>query len=116
MIKGHKGLVAINRLAAADASKALVAAPGANKRIVVSKLNFQVITAAAQAVDVGQDGGGVTQQVLSLPASASGTGGVDLGDGFALPENVALTAKPAAAGPAIQFQVEYVIETINYPV
>ncbi len=113
--RGYRALVANNRLLAADATKALIAAPGAGRRIVVFIVNYQVVTSAAQAVDVGVDAGGVTKQVLSLPASATGVGNVNLGnEGFALDENVALTAKPALAGPAIQFQIVYIVQKINY--
>lgn len=111
--RGYKSQVICNRLLAGDASRALIAAPGADKRLVILKINYQVITPAASAVDVGVSGGGVTKQVLSLPASASGSNGTNLGDiGFALDANTALTAVPAAAGPVIQFQVEYYVE--NY--
>lgn len=110
--KGYPVIVGCNRLLAGDAVKALIAAPGVGKKIVITKINFQVVTSAAQAVDVGVDGGGVTKQVLSLTASATGTGGSNLGEGFELDENVALTARPAAAGPAIQFQYEYFVKLV----
>lgn len=112
-IKGYNTQVACNRLLATDANKALIAAPGAGKKIVVVKVNYQIVTSAAQAVDVGVSGGGVTKQVLSIPASATGVNGVNLGMGFELDENVALTAVPGAAGPAIQFQVEYYIKNLK---
>lgn len=112
-VKGFKTTVACNRLLAGEASKAIIAAPGTGKRLVIVKANYQVVVAAAQAVDVGVDGGGVTKQILSLAASASGASGVNLGDGFALDTNVALTAKPAAAGPVVQFQVEYYVEEVS---
>lgn len=114
--RGYEPQNAANRLLAGDASKVLVAAPGDNKRLRILKLNYQVVVSAAQAVDVGVSGGGVTKQVLSLASAATGTGGVNLGErGFPLDENVALTAVPGAAGPAIQFQVEYYVEDILTP-
>jgi hypothetical protein len=107
-----KLLTAANRLLAGDATRALIAAPGTGYRLIIVIINFQIITSAAQAVDVGVNAGGVTKQVLSLPASATGVGGANLGEGFALDENAALTAVPAAAGPAIQFEVVYYKEKL----
>lgn len=111
-VKGYPTVAGVQRLLVGDASRTLIAAQGANTAIVVTKLNYQVITAAAQAVDVGVSGGGVTQQILSLAASQAGTGGVNVGDGFQLPANTALTAVPAAAGPVIQFEFEYYVKVV----
>jgi hypothetical protein len=112
--RGHKTLVANQRLLVGDTTRALIAAPGAGYRLVIMKINYQVITSAAQSVDVGVSGGGVTKQVLSLPVSPTGVNGTNLGDqGFALDTNVALTALASGAGNVIQFQVEYFQERVD---
>jgi hypothetical protein len=85
--------------------------------LVIVKLNWQSITAAAQPVDVGVSGGGVAQQVTSLPASlpVGANGGVNLGDGYEMPDNTALTALPGGAGPAVQFEIEYYVKITVLP-
>lgn len=102
--------MAAQRLLAADTTRALVAAPGVGSRIRVYSVAWTPRVAAAQIVDVGVDGGTVAQQVASIPASAATPGGIVSEAGFPLPENTALSAKPAAAGPEISFLVEYVVE------
>jgi len=96
------------RLAAADASKTLVAAPGAGKRLRIYRLVATIVTAAAQQIDVKSSGGAVV--VASIPASASTPVIWESQNGLALTVNETLVAAPAAAGPAVQFLVEYAIE------
>lgn len=108
-MRGYRTRTAIQRLLVGDATRTLVPAPGVGKSIVVKKINYQVITPAAQPIDVGVSGGGVTAQLLSVAASGAGSGGANFGSGYALPENTALTAVPGAAGPVVQFQVEYYV-------
>jgi hypothetical protein len=102
--------VASNRLLAAEASKVLIAAPAAGYFIRVFSLLATCVTAAAQQIDVGKDGGTVLQQIISIPAS--GTVPVDFWSdaGFSMPEAIALSAVPASTGPAWQFLIEYTIE------
>lgn len=110
MRSNRRMLVASQRLLVGDATRALVAAPGAGLRLRIFSILATCVTAAAQIVDVGVDGGGVTQQVMSIPASGTTPTDYWSDEGFTLPANTALSAKPAAAGPAWQFLVEYTIE------
>jgi len=99
-------------LAAADASKSLIAAPGVGMAIAVQAIHWSIVTAAAQLVKIGVSAGTEAQQLLEFAASASGNGSRFFsGRGFILPSNTALTAVPAAAGPAIHF----IIESNNIP-
>lgn len=97
-------------LGAADTTKTLRAAPGANLQLVVSVLNCTVLISAAQAVDVEDTSGAV--EFLRLPLSVAA--GLDyarnLDEGLKLTVNEALIIKPAAAGPSIHCTAEgYVI-------
>lgn len=100
-------------LAAADASKELIVAPDSGLAIRILAIHWSIVTSAAQLTKVGKDGGTEAEQVLELAASASGNGTRrfnDNGPGWKMPAATALTAKPAAAGPAIHFIVEYTVE------
>lgn len=99
------------RLLAADAVRALIAAPGAGLAIRVFYCLATVVTSAAQQVDVGVAAGTVAQQFMSLPASAVLPVEFRSEEGFVLPANTALSADPALAGPAVQFFIEYTIES-----
>lgn len=93
-----------------DASKELVAAPSAGYAVYVKAIHWSVTTAAAQLIKVGKSAGTEAQQCLELAASASGNGSrIFAGKGFPIPAATALTVKPAAAGPAVHFIVEYSI-------
>lgn len=105
-------LVVSTQLAVGDASKILVAAPGAGLAIRVFKIIPSVLTAAAQAIQVGVNAGGITQQLLAIAASVTLATIFDSDEGYRLPANTALSAVPAAAGPAVNFVVEYVIESV----
>jgi len=108
----RRKMTAQGRLLAADTTRALIAAPGVGFRLRIFRVFASVATVAAQAIDVGVDGGGVGQQVLSIAASATIPHHFWCEEGFPLPENTAFSAKPAAAGPAVQFFVEYIIEKL----
>lgn len=93
-------------LGTGDTSKALIAAPSTGYCISVLVIHWDITTAAAQAVSVG-DG---TSNPLKFAASASGNGTRRFGsNGMKLAAATALTATPAAAGPAINFVIEYTI-------
>lgn len=95
-------------LGAGDASKTIIAAPGAGKKLVVTKIIATVVTVAAQTVDIEDTSG--TVEVLKLPASAAGQYRAEFGHGMELTTNEALIIKPAAAGPAIHVSAEaYVV-------
>jgi len=49
---------------------------------------------------------------MSIPSSGTAPTIYESWDGFLLPENTALSADPAAAGPAWQFIVEYITEEL----
>lgn len=101
---------AVVALAATDETKVLKAAPGAGRQLVITKWSYRSTTSAAQAITVG-DG---TITVDTLPASI--TAGVmhegpNLEIGLTLTANTALSATPAAAGPAGRFIVEgYILD------
>jgi len=107
---GRAFLTAAQRLLAADTTRDIIATPGATFRLRIFRIVASVVTSAAQQIDVGVSGGGVTQQIISIPASSAGVISFESDEGFLMPANKALVAKPAAAGPAIQFFVEYTIE------
>jgi len=102
--------VASNRLLTGDASVILVAAPAAGYFIRVFSLLATCVTAAARQIDVGKNGGTVIQQIISIPSNATAPTDYWSDAGFIMPEATALSAVPAAAGPAWQFLVEYTIE------
>jgi hypothetical protein len=103
---------AINRLLVADTTRAIIAAPAAGFALRIFRVIATVVTAAAQQVDLGVAAGGVTKQVLSIPASATLPTVFESEEGFLLDPAVALTAVPVAAGPAVQFFVEYTVDKI----
>ena len=111
MAFNRRKLVAVNRLLVGDASKAIIAAPAATFALRIFKVIATIVTAAAQQIDLGVNGGGVTKQIISIPASATLPTVFESEEGFLLDSATALTAKPAAAGPAVQFFVEYTIES-----
>jgi len=77
----------------------LVAAPGADRTLVVQGLTIAITTAAAQAFDI-EDDSATPVEIFKAPASlAVGTYGADMGVlGVALTENTALQFDTAAAG------------------
>lgn len=109
-MQNRRKLVAIQRIAAADASKVLIAAPAAGFALRIFKVIATIVTSAAQQVDVGHDGGGVTKQAFSIPASAVVPTVFESEEGFLMDPATAFSAKPAAAGVAVQFFIEYQIE------
>lgn len=97
---------------AADALKILVAAPGVNKRLVITGYYATSMTAAAQAVQI-QDGAGAFN-VDQIPASwgVGLTHNYNFKKGLTLPTNQSVTAFPNAAGPSIFFIIEGFIEFV----
>jgi len=61
-------------------------------------------------VDIGVAAGAAALQMASIPASSATPGRVECDTGFILAENTAFSADPVAAGPEIQFLIEYIIE------
>jgi len=100
------------RLLVGDAVKELIAAPGAGYALRIFYILATCVTSAAQQVDVGKAAGTVAQQIMSIPSSGTAPTIYESWDGFLLPENTALSADPAAAGPAWQFIVEYITEEL----
>lgn len=95
---------------AADASKTIVAAPGANKRIVVHRADMSITTSAAQAIDL-EDTSGTVEVYKGGASLAVGTDVKRLfTEGMPLTINEAFIYKPAAAGPAGHIVCEYWIE------
>lgn len=88
-------------LAAADATKTLVAAK-AGRSIVITHLVFRVITSAAQLVTVAAGSTVVKRIGVSEAVGAEGFIG-PMAYGLIGQSGQALVATPAAAGPAIDF-------------
>lgn len=103
-------LVIAARLLAAEAVNALIPAPAAGFRLRIFSVAYSVRVAAAQIVDLGVAAGTAAQQIGAIPASFAGVGQILSEAGFALPAATAFSADPVAAGPEIQFLIEYVIE------
>lgn len=104
--------IASNRLLVGDASKILIAAPAAGYFIRVFSILATCVTAGAQQIDVGVNGGGVLQQIMSIPSGATAPTDFWSDAGFSLPPATALSAVPAAAAPAWQFIIEYTVEQV----
>lgn len=102
--------IASERLLVGDASKILILAPAAGNFIRVFSILATCVTAAARQIDVGVNAGTVLQQIISIPASAVVPTDFWSDTGFSLPVATALSAVPAAAGPAWQFIMEYTVE------
>lgn len=97
---------------AADASKEIVAAPGAGKKIVVHSIQGSILVSAAQACDIEDTSG--TEELIRFAASP--TAHMQFArkwdNGYPLTTNEALLIKPAAAGPSVHVTVEYWIDGI----
>lgn len=88
-----------------DTSKSLLAAPGANKQIVVTFLVASVVVSAAQAVDIAIG----TVNVMRIGASPGVAAQQFMGpmvEGIKGIANTALVITPAAAGPKIHVIAE----------
>lgn len=108
---GAKGLQRVQvSFLAADASKTIIAAPGANKRIVVHRFDVSITTSGAQPFDL-EDTSGTVELYKGGASLAVGT---DIKrvftEGFPLTINEAFIYKPAAAAPAGHIVVEYWVE------
>lgn len=93
-------------LAAADASKTLVAADP-TVQIAVTHLSITGITAAAQTMFIGDSS--ATNKVISYPNSQPSVGThheVDLTEGLRLVKGEALIIKPNNPGPSIHVVAE----------
>lgn len=97
-------------LAAADAAKVLVAAPGAKKAVRVFKIIATCDTSAAQKISIAD--GGFARLLMKIPASSAVPHVLESQEGILLAENQTLLAAPAAAGPAWNFYVEYTIDNL----
>lgn len=87
-------------LLAAETSKELLPAPGANKKLCVRSLFVSVLVSAAQTVSIQSATGGVVlAKIAATPGITQFT--VDLPGGVDLPDNTALNIVPAAAGPSV---------------
>lgn len=98
---------------AGDASKEIVAAPGAGKALVVTRVHLYLTTAAAQTFNL-EDNNGTPISFSKFPASlAVGVYfGPDLEKGIQLTTNKNFQYKPAAAGPAGHIIAEgYIVPT-----
>lgn len=95
---------------AGDATKELVAAPGANKFISVTACHVFISTAAAQTFDIESGDGAV--ELMKFPASQAGNHKIESPAGFDLPVNTNLRYQPAGAGPAGVVLVEYFIDGV----
>jgi hypothetical protein len=86
-------------LLAGDATKLLKAAPGAGKKLVVTRWSYYSVTSAAQAITLGDGTIIVGRLVASITAGVYVPGMItDLG--IQLTANTAFSITPAAAGPA----------------
>lgn len=108
-VKNQPVAVVTTELAAADASKVLLAADTAAKYNLL-KLQWTVFTSAAQAISVTIG----STVILRLPSglAAGSNGNFTFGDGKKSALNEALTVTPAAAGPGISWVVEYQREPV----
>jgi hypothetical protein len=87
-----------------DAGKALQAAPGAGKRLNVTRLILNVTTAAAVVFDIESVGGAT--ELFKAPASLAAGNYIIIdseGPGISLPENVGLSVVAAAGVGATVF-------------
>lgn len=108
----RKLIMAANGIATGESSKELVAAPAAGYRLNIFYVLATCKTAAAQLIIVGESGGGVTKQIMTIPASGVAPVLFDSSDGFLLTAATALSAVPASAGPAWSFVIGYTIEKV----
>lgn len=102
---------ALVAIAAADSTKAIIAAPATGSRIRVFRARYISKTSAAQAMTLAD---GATN-ILDLAASVTAHAVIDTGflpSGIPLAAATALTATPAAAGPAGTFYVQYTVEQV----
>jgi len=89
--------VAVNILVGSGTTT-IQASPGANARLVVTRMSVAITTSAAQSFDIESSGG--TVELYKAPASLA-VGLVFMGDmfqGVPLPVNEALQYTPSAAG------------------
>jgi hypothetical protein len=123
MKTNRRFLRATDRLLVGDTSRVLIAAVAAGGgavvaatyRIVIFRVIATILTSAAQSVQVGQNAGGVTKQAFVIPASAVGTVHFESEEGWrGLDVTTAFSAVPAAAGPAVHFDIEYTIEQLTW--
>lgn len=102
-------LTAQNTLGAADATKELAAAPGAERILVIVTLQGSVIVSAAQLCDIESGDGAVELVKFGVSPGLGHFSRMWIG-GYKLPPNTSLRIQPAAAGPSIHATVEYYIE------
>lgn len=111
----HKGFVAQTvtvPFVAGDASKVLVAAPGVGKAINVVGARVTITVSAAQTVDIESAGGATEVIKTGVSPAVNSSYEFKSSHGLRLPENVALSYVPSAAGCAGLAVVEYFIDGI----
>ncbi len=94
-----------NTLAAADSTKTLLAG-GAGITIVILSVTVTGLTAAAQAVYVGDTSGTVKALSFGVSLAVNAQLAVQLVEGLRLTEGEDLIVKPAAAGPSVHVVAE----------
>jgi hypothetical protein len=112
MSLNRRKLVALQRLLVGDANRQIIGAPGAGFALRIFRVIASCVTSAAQQIDVGTFGGGVTAQIMSIPSGATIAETWESEEGFLQAANTAFGATPVAAGPAWHFIVEYQIEKL----
>jgi len=95
-----------------DATRVIVAAPGAGFRIVVTGYQWMSVVSAAQIVTLESSDAAVILGRFGASVPVGTSGRMDFGRGVALPANTALRFTPAAAGPSMFIFVEYFTEPV----
>jgi hypothetical protein len=95
---------------AGDASKTLVAAPGAGKFIMVTKVRVTITTSAAQSVDIESNAGAVELIKTPVSPAVGSQFSFESAHGIALPAATALVYQPSGAGNAGLVSVDYYID------
>ena len=94
------------RYGATDTSVTVKAAPGANRRLVITKATFEVYTTAAQVVTLG-DG----TILRSFSGNSVGPHLLDFGPfGLKFTDNTAVTLTTPSAGPAFTYAISGYVE------
>lgn len=110
IVKGFPTVGVTVPFVAGDASKVLVAAPGAGKAINVVALNVSITVSAAQSVDIESAGGVVELIKTGISPAVNAQFSFKMPNGIRLPENTALSYVPSGAGNAGLVAVEYFID------
>lgn len=95
-----------------DATRTVIASPGAGQRIVVTAYQWMSVVAAAQIVTLESSDAAVVIGRFGASVPVGTSGRFDLGKGVPLPVNTSLRFTPAAAGPSMFIFVEYYTEPV----